>query len=133
MGISLKDASEQVGVTRQTLMKAIKNGRVSGKKTESGEWRIDPAELFRVWPPVNRVQQPLQADLTSGDTHGLQDEYNRLQDKVSMLEQLNADLRDDRDAWRDQAQRLALTDQRERHKSGFWGRLFKKGGDDAQY
>jgi predicted site-specific integrase-resolvase len=60
MGITLREASEKVGVTRQTLMKAIKTGRVSAEKSDNGEWRIEPVELFRVWPPVNGVQQPLQ-------------------------------------------------------------------------
>src|SRR3546814_8308847 len=59
MSITLREASEKVGVTRQTLMKAIKTGRVSGQKSDNGEWRIEPVELFRVWPPVNEVQQPL--------------------------------------------------------------------------
>jgi hypothetical protein len=68
MGITLREASEKVGVTRQTLMKAIKTGRVSAEKSDNGEWRIEPVELFRVWPPVNEVQQPLQPELTGGDT-----------------------------------------------------------------
>src|SRR3546814_11738229 len=68
MSITLREASEKVGVTRQTLMKAIKTGRVSGQKSDNGEWRIEPVELFRVWPPVNEVQQPLQPYITGSDT-----------------------------------------------------------------
>src|SRR3546814_10357027 len=68
MGITLREASEKVGVTRQTLMKAIKTGRVSAEKSDNGEWRIEPVELFRVWPPVNGVQQPLQPNITGSDT-----------------------------------------------------------------
>lgn len=122
MGITLKEASDKVGVTRQTLMKAIKIGRVSAEKSESGEWRIEPVELFRVWPPVKVVQQPLQVDLTSGDTPTLQAE-NRL-----LREQL-AEVREERNAWREQAQRLALTDQRATPQPGFWSRLFGRQGD----
>ena len=48
MGITLREASEKVGVTRQTLMKAIKTGRVSAEKSANGEWRIQPVELFRL-------------------------------------------------------------------------------------
>src|SRR3546814_1588807 len=72
MSITLREASEKVGVTRQTLMKAIKTGRVSGQKSDNGEWSIEPVELFRVWPPVNEVQQPLQPYITGSDTPGLQ-------------------------------------------------------------
>src|SRR3546814_19034247 len=98
MGITLREASERVGVTRQTLMKAIKTGRVSAEKSDNGEWRIEPVELFRVWHPVNGVQQPLQPDITGSDTPGLQAENRLLREQV-------ADLREERNAWRAQAQR----------------------------
>src|SRR3546814_7268522 len=100
MGITLREASEKVGVTRQTLMKAIKTGRVSAEKSDNGEWRIEPVELFRVWPPVNGVQQPLQSNITGSDTPGLQAENRLLREQV-------AELREERNAWREQAQRLA--------------------------
>ena len=126
MGIPLREASEKVGVTRQTLMKAIKTGRVSAEKSYNGEWRIEPVELFRVWPPVNEVQHPLQDGFTGSDTHGLQAENRLLREQV-------AELREERNAWREQAQRLALTDQRAHpqltHQRGFWSRLFSRQGD----
>ena len=122
MGITLREASEKVGVTRQTLMKAIKTGRVSAEKSENGEWRIEPVELFRVWPPVNEVQQPLQDGLTGSDTHGLQAENRLLREQV-------AELREERNAWREQAQRLDLTDQRSvppAARRGLWSRMFRR-------
>ena len=126
MGITLREASEKVGVTRQTLMKAIKTGRVSAEKSDNGEWRIEPVELFRVWPPVNGVQQPLQPELTGGDTPSLQVENRLLREQV-------AELREERNAWREQAQRLALTDQRAAPQPapqrGFWSRLFSRQGN----
>lgn len=126
MGITLREASEKVGVTRQTLMKAIKTGRVSAEKSDNGEWRIEPVELFRVWPPVNGVQQPLQPELTGGDTPSLQVENRLLREQV-------AELREERNAWREQAQRLALTDHRAAPQPapqrGFWSRLFSRQGD----
>src|SRR3546814_17986903 len=88
------EASEKVGVTRQTLMKAIKTGRVSAEKSDNGEWRIEPVELFRVWPPVNGVQQPLQPNITGSDTPGLQAENRLLREQV-------AELREERNAWRE--------------------------------
>src|SRR3546814_13820477 len=83
MGITLREASEKVGVTRQTLMKAIKTGRVSAEKSDNGEWRIEPVELFRVWPPVNGVQQPLQPNITGSDNPGLQAENRLLREQVA--------------------------------------------------
>lgn len=122
MGITLREASEKVGVTRQTLMKAIKTGRISAEKSSKGEWRIEPVELFRVWSPVNGVQQPLQLDLTASDTPSLQAENGLLREQI-------AELREERNAWREQAQRLALTDQRTTPPRGFWSRLFGRQDD----
>src|SRR3546814_19502936 len=70
MGITLREASEKVGVTRQTLMKAIKTGRVSAEKSDNGEWRIKPVELFRFWPPVTGVKQPFKPNITTGKLPG---------------------------------------------------------------
>src|SRR3546814_15991151 len=106
-------------------MKAIKTGLVSGQKSDNGEWRIEPVELFRVWPPVNVVQQPLQPDITGSDTPGLPAENRLLREHV-------AELREERNAWPEQAQRLALTDQRAPPQptlhSGFSSRLFTRQG-----
>src|SRR3546814_16629845 len=86
-------------------MKAIKTGRVSAEKSDNGEWRIEPVELFRVWPPVNGVKQPLQPNITDSDTPGLQAENRLLREQV-------AEMRDERNAYREHAQRPALTEQR---------------------
>jgi hypothetical protein len=53
--LSLTKAAEEVGISRSALFKAIKNGRVSATKNGKGEFIIDPAELFRVYQPVNKV------------------------------------------------------------------------------
>src|SRR3546814_1402025 len=70
---------------------------------------------------VNGVQQPLQPNITDSDTPGLQAENRLLREQV-------AELREERNAWREQAQRLALTDQRAvsqpSSRPGFWSRLF---------
>lgn len=123
MGIPLKEASEQVGVTRQTLMKAIKNGRISAERAANGEWRIEPVELFRVWPAVKGVQQPLHTDLTAGDTPGapviageivdlLKTQIDLLKSQLDDVRADREDLRNDRNHWRQIAERSLLTDQR---------------------
>jgi hypothetical protein len=52
MPYSLKQAADATGRTKPTLLRAIQTGKISAKKTEKGEWEIDPAELHRVYPPV---------------------------------------------------------------------------------
>src|SRR3546814_18292295 len=106
-------------------MKAIKTGLVSAEKSDNGEWRIEPVELFRVWPPVNGVQQPLQPNITGSDTPGLKAENRLLREQV-------AELRDERNAWREQDQRLALTEQRAvpppSSPPRLWSHLFARHG-----
>src|SRR3546814_7695389 len=75
------------------------SGRVSGQKSDNGEWRIEPVELFRVWPPVNEVQQPLLPYITGSDTPGLQAENRLLREQV-------AELREERNAWRSEERRV---------------------------
>src|SRR3546814_9580903 len=90
------------------------------------DWSSDVCSSDLVWPPVNGVQQPLQLNITGSDTPGLQAENRLLREQV-------AELREERNAWREQAQRLALTDQRAvsqpSSRPGFWSRLFGRQGD----
>ena len=52
--LTAKQAADHVGKSKATILKAIKTGRLSASKTDDGEWRIDPVELFRVYqsPPT---------------------------------------------------------------------------------
>jgi hypothetical protein len=53
MVITLKEAAECTGKTKVALLKAIQKGRFSASKNEKGEWEIVPAELFRVYHPID--------------------------------------------------------------------------------
>ena len=55
MKLTLKQAADETGKTKQGIQQAIKSGRISAGKDEKGEWEIDPAELFRAYPPVNKI------------------------------------------------------------------------------
>src|SRR3546814_11530013 len=110
-------------------MKASKTGLVSAEKSDNGEWLIEPVDLFRVWPPVNGVQQPLQPNITGSDTAGLQAENRLLREQV-------AELREERNAWREKAQRLAITEQsavsKPSSRPGFWTRTVgRQGGNPS--
>ena len=48
--LSLKQAAEAVGKGKSTLQRAIKAGKLSAQISERGTYRIDPAELVRVYP-----------------------------------------------------------------------------------
>jgi hypothetical protein len=121
-GLSAREAGERVGLTKQAIVKAIKNGRISATKDETGEWRVDAAELFRVYPPVPTDGSNQPPTETSSDTTGLQREIELLRERID-------DLTEDRDAWRGQAEQALrlLTDQRAAPqpavRRGWWRRL----------
>ena len=58
MSLSAKQAAEQVGLSKQGIIKAIKQGKLSATKDDNGEWQIDPAELFRVYQPAVHGSPP---------------------------------------------------------------------------
>jgi len=55
--LTLGEAEKEVGVTKSTLSRAIKDGRLSANRNEHGHFQIDPAELFRVYPPISREEK----------------------------------------------------------------------------
>lgn len=57
MKLTLGQAAKEVGISKPSLSAAIKKGRVSAHKNESGAYEIDPAELFRVYPPKTEANE----------------------------------------------------------------------------
>ncbi len=57
MKFSLGQAARETGLDKSTLSRAIKSGRLSAqRKNGNSGYEIDPAELFRVFPPVPKAQ-----------------------------------------------------------------------------
>lgn len=52
--LTLGEAEREVDVTKSTISRAIKDGRLSATRNEHGHFQIDPAELFRVYEPIER-------------------------------------------------------------------------------
>ena len=52
MAYTLGEAAKATGISKTSIRRALDKGRISGTKSETGEWRIDPAELHRVYPMV---------------------------------------------------------------------------------
>jgi hypothetical protein len=128
MSYTLGDAAKAVGKSKTTLHRAIKSGRISAIKSEDGSYSIDPSELHRVFPPVTTVT-PTDA-FTRNDTEHQSNTLEtlriqlQLQEKErererTLLQETIADLREDRDKWRQQATAL-LEDHRPK---GFFKKL----------
>ena len=139
--LTLAEAAKETGLTKPAIFKSIQKGRVSATKDDKGQWRIDPAELFRVYPPaakkaITETQTgnlELLLKLTEVETK-LEVTEKRLLDKESEIENFRAqvgDLRTERERWRTQAEQITrlLTDQREKEqakKPRFWAWLSGK-------
>ena len=48
----MSEAATACGVYKSTVLRGIKTGRLTGTKDAFGQWRIEPAELHRVYPPA---------------------------------------------------------------------------------
>ena len=51
---SLGQAARAVGKAKSTLSRDVKSGKISAVRNPDGSVAIDPAELHRVYPPVER-------------------------------------------------------------------------------
>lgn len=134
MGIALAEAAKQVGISRVGLLKSIKRGKVTAEKNVHGEWEIEPAELFRAYPPVKQVTGDKIDEVTVSNTL----ESKMLQDKIdAQREQIN-DLREQLAKAEGREAKILkmmdeqitnmrmLTDQRTGNRTGFWSSLFGK-------
>ena len=66
--LSLREAAEQAGTNKSTVFRASKSGRMSAARTDDGGFAIDPAELFRVFPPVQAEKRLKGQDTTPATT-----------------------------------------------------------------
>lgn len=49
---SLGTAAKATGISKSTIQRAIKDGKISAVKNANGSYEIEPAELHRVYPPA---------------------------------------------------------------------------------
>lgn len=107
--LSLSQAAKLAGRSKSTIHRAIKTGKLSATRHEDGSYSIDPAELSRVFD-----MEPHEGT----KRHGAALDGTRLLERIEALDamlnrerEISADLKEDRDRWRQQATAL-LTDQR---------------------
>ncbi len=119
MSLSPAEAAKHVGLTKQSVIKAIRSGRLSAIKDASGGWLIEPVELFRVWPAVNQDRGKFTPKVDAGLPPENNEVVTLLKAQIdllrSQLDDVRADredIRADRNHWRQIAERGLLTDQR---------------------
>lgn len=88
--VSIREAVKIYQVSRPTLTKALKNGKVSGVQDDKGQWQIDPAELARVYQPrtdsTAKGGQDEPDNFTNKNTH-LSGEVDTLKARLAEAEQ----------------------------------------------
>ena len=82
--LTLNQAAREAGRSKATLLEAIRGGRLSAPKDELGRYQIDPAELFRVYPPTGRRPDTE----TATDPMQPTTETALLRQKVELLERI---------------------------------------------
>ena len=107
--LSLSQAAKLTGKSKSTINRAIKTGKLSATRHENGTYSIDPAELTRAFDvePLEGAKRR-DADL---DGTGLLERITALEVMLNREREISADLKEDRDRWRQQATSL-LSDQR---------------------
>jgi len=58
MSYSLGAAAAATGLSKTSILRAIKSGKISGTKDALGQWWVEPAELHRVPKPARAHVRP---------------------------------------------------------------------------
>jgi len=106
--MTLSEAAAWAGKGRPAILKALQKGTISGRKDEGGQWRIDPAELARVYKPGNMQDG---SSVVPGSTLDIAEAIAGKDRELALLREMLAEVRDerddvrqDRDRWREQAE-----------------------------
>jgi excisionase family DNA binding protein len=132
---TLGQAAKATGKSKSTLLEAIGKGRISVFGRVGNRYRIDPAELHRVYPPAapqNNTEpnkaEPILEQLKIKNAQQ-EAELLSLRTRLTDKEEQVSDLQKDRDHWRQQATYL-LEDKRNQEqptkRKGLLASLFGK-------
>ena len=101
--LSLSEAAKTAGVSKSTIWRACKAGRVSFKRTDTGEFQIDAAFPFHATGGNGKMNHH-----ATGVAHTemaiLEARIAALKDMAELMREQLEDVRKDRDAWRGQAE-----------------------------
>ena len=131
MPYNLAEAGAAVGRSKSTILRAIRKGGLSARRNDmTGEWAIEPVELFRVYPAVAQSAAETTDRTTRHDdeTIALRAKLEAAELRIADKDATINDLRRRLDVATGQlgealSQVRALTDQRPARRSWWrWGR-----------
>jgi hypothetical protein len=109
---TLGQAAKETGLSKSTLFKAIKSGKLSYIEKNKSGYKIDPAELFRVFNGNTKIvsgntqSERLETPGNGQETDYLKRENELLRKQIEREREQIEDLKADRDFWRQQATHL---------------------------
>jgi hypothetical protein len=107
MQLTLGQAANHAHVSKSYLSKLIKTGKITAARQPNGEFRIDPSELDRI-PAIRsqgRAENRRRERSDTQENTAWQHERAALMLLLQDREHHIQDLRQERDAWRQQAER----------------------------
>lgn len=123
MYLTLGQAAREAGVAKSTISKALASGKLSYREKNSDGYKIDPAELFRVFPKTSKnTSEETSTNDWQLSGHGAEMPYSakfeielaRLKSLVEEKDRRIADLESDRAQLREDRHRLTENWQEER-------------------
>lgn len=128
--LTLNQAASACHKSKAALLQAIRTGRLSAVKGDTGQWEIQPAELFRVYPVAgnlpgklpgneNRDQPPISGNVTPvtsnrlPGTNDAERERKQYEDRIADLKETIADYQARLTRYEDDLRQLRLTHQQE--------------------
>jgi hypothetical protein len=138
--VTISEAARRVGIARSTLLRHIKNGKISKVVGKDGKPRLDTSELLRVYgdlktsdtgdtsDTLHQNYGMLQTD--TGDRYTEKDiEIATLRAELKAALERSDELKEERDEWRGVAkkgQALLTNEGQGRLSKGLWARVFGK-------
>lgn len=138
--VTISEAARRVGVARSTLLRHIKNGKVSKVIGKDGKPSLDTSELLRVYgdlkvTDISDTSATLHQNRSTlhdeiGDRYTEKDiEIATLRAELKAAHERSDEFKEERDEWRGVAKKgqALLTDAGPgRSRQGLWARVFSK-------
>lgn len=114
MYVTLGEAAKLTGKSKTSILRAIKNGRLSYAEKNEHSYKIDPAELFRVYPAVSNSNHPKSNStsqqigtesnpVTLIEVTALRERLEAVTEQLRQSKEYCQDLKNERDRWQQQA------------------------------
>ena len=84
--ISLGDAAKRAGVSRPTMWRLVRSGKVSARRNERGAWMLEQSEFARVFP--ESFEQENSSPNSSANRDEKAFERNALQGEIQILREV---------------------------------------------